>query len=148
MTLPRALADAAGALDRLQTRAEARGALALVGFSFGGGVAALAAGRDPRIRAAALAAAPARFEQAPDDEPLDPVTELSRTRAAVLLIWGSRDTEVPLAHAERYRAGLLDSSVPLRVVTIEGGDHDFAPAGPRAEMAQTVAAWIAERIRR
>jgi hypothetical protein len=31
-------------------------------------------------------------------------------------------------------------------VTIQGGDHDFAPAGPRAEMSRTVADWMREAL--
>jgi dipeptidyl aminopeptidase/acylaminoacyl peptidase len=64
----------------------------------------------------------------------------------VLLIWGSRDTEVPLENAERYAAVLSHARVRNEVVTIEGGDHDFAPAGPRAKMAATVAEWMRESL--
>jgi len=75
-----------------------------------------------------------------------PVAELSRTRARVLLIWGSRDNEVPFENAERYSAVLSQARVPNRTVTIEGGDHDFAPAGPRAKMTETVAEWMRETL--
>jgi dipeptidyl aminopeptidase/acylaminoacyl peptidase len=62
------------------------------------------------------------------------------------LVWGSRDNQVPFENAERYAAVLSQARVPNRIVTIEGGDHDFAPARARAEMAQTVADWMRETL--
>ncbi len=139
MTLASALADAAGAVRVLKAHPEVPDRLGIVGFSFGGAVAALAAGRDSRVRAAVLAAAPAAFG---DDPKWKPVAELSRTRARVLLIWGSRDTQVPIENAERYATVLTQARVRNELVMIEGGDHDFAPAGPRVKMAATVAEWM------
>jgi dienelactone hydrolase len=143
MTLASALADAAGAIRVLKAHPDVPERLGLVGFSFGGAVAALGAGRDSRIRAAVLAAAPAQFGADPKWKPM---AELSRTRARVLLVWGSRDTEVPFENAERYAAVLSQARVPNRIVTIEGADHDFAPAGARAKMAETVADWMREAL--
>jgi dienelactone hydrolase len=143
MTLDSALADAAGAIRVLKAHPDVPERLGVVGFSFGGSVAALVAGRDSRIRAAVLAAAPARFG---DDPKWKPVAELSRTRARVLLVWGSRDSEVAFENAERYAAVLSQARVPNRIVTIEGADHDFGPAGPRAKMTETVAEWMAESL--
>jgi len=143
MTLASALADAAGAIRVLKAHPDIPERLGVVGFSFGGTVAALVAGRDSRVRAAVLAAAPAQFGS---DPKWKPVAELSRTRARVLLVWGSRDNQVPFENAERYAAVLSQARVPNRIVTIDGGDHDFAPAGPRAEMARTVAEWLRETL--
>jgi dipeptidyl aminopeptidase/acylaminoacyl peptidase len=64
----------------------------------------------------------------------------------VLLIWGSRDTEVPLANAERYHAVLSQARVTTRLVTIDGGDHDFQPEDARERMAATVAGWVRESL--
>ena len=141
MTLASALADASGAIRLLKAHPDIPEAMGVVGFSFGGAVAALVAGRDSRIRAAVLAAAPARFG---DDDKLKPIAEVTRTRARVLLLWGSRDTEVPPTNAERYAAVLSQARVTHRTVIIEGGDHDFAPAGPRQMMAERVAEWCRE----
>lgn len=150
MTLETGLADAAGAIRVLKAHPEVPERLGVVGFSFGGTVAALVAGRDSRLRAAVLAAAPAvagpKFSAWSNDGKWKPLAELSRTRARVLLIWGSRDTQVPFENAERYAAVLSQARVPNRTVTIEGGDHDFAPAGPRAKMAATIAEWIRETL--
>ncbi len=149
MTLASALADTAGAIRLLKAHPEVPERLGVVGFSFGGTVAAIAAGRDSRIRAAALAAAPARTPPLPEaqrDDTWKPVAELSRTRARVLLIWGTRDTQVPFEHAERYASVLSQARVTHRVVRIEGGDHDFQPAAARERMASTVADWVAESL--
>ena len=143
MTLTSGLADAAGAIRLLKAHPDVPERLGLVGFSFGGTVAALAAGRDSRIRAAVLAAAPAHFG---DDPKWKPLAEISRTRGRVLLVWGSRDSQVPFANAERYAAVLSQARVPNRIVTIEGADHDFAPAGPRAKMTEIVAEWLRETL--
>ena len=143
MTLASGLADASGAIRLLKAHPDIPEAMGIVGFSFGGAVAALVAGRDSRIRVAVLAAAPARFG---DDEKFKPVAEISRTRARVLLIWGGRDTEVPATNAERYAAVLSQARVSHRTVTIAGGDHDFAPAGPRDKMAQEVGEWCRENL--
>ena len=94
-------------------------------------------------RIAVLAAAPARFG---DDEKFKPIAEVTRTRARVLLIWGSRDTQVPLTNAERYAAVLSQARVSHLTVIIDGGDHDFAPAGPRDKMAQEVGKWCRENL--
>jgi dienelactone hydrolase len=143
MTLASGLADAAGAIRVLKAHPDVPERLGVVGFSFGGTVAALVAGRDSRIRAVVLAAAPAQFG---DDPKWKPVAELSRTRARVLLVWGSRDSQVALENAERYAAVLSQARVPNRIVTIEGADHDFSPALPRGKMTETVADWLRESL--
>ena len=143
MTLESGLADAAGAIRVLKAHPAVPERLGVVGFSFGGTIAALVAGRDSRIRAAVLAAAPAQFG---DDPKWKPMAELSRTRGRVLLVWGSRDSQVAFENAERYAAVLSQARVPNRIVTIEGGDHDFAPAAPRAKMTETVADCMREAL--
>lgn len=143
MTLASGLADAAGAIRVLKAHPDVPERLGVVGFSFGGTVAALVAGRDSRVRAAVLAAAPAQFG---DDPKWKPLAELSRTRARVLLVWGSRDNQVPFENADRYAAVLSQARVPNRIVTIDGGDHDFAPAAARAKMTETIADWMRETL--
>lgn len=142
MTLDSALADAAGAIRVLKAHPDVPEKLGLVGFSFGGTVAAIAAGRDSRIRVAVLAAAPAHFSGSSGEGRWKPVAELSRTRARVLLIWGSRDTQVPIENAERYRVVLLQARVTNTLITIEGGDHDFEPGAARARMTDAVSEWV------
>lgn len=143
MTLASGLADASGAIRLLRAHPDIPESVGVVGFSFGGAVAALVAGRDSRIRAAVLAAAPARVG---DDDKFKPIAEVTRTRSRVLLIWGSRDTQVPLANAERYAAVLSQARVSHRTVIVDGGDHDFAPAAARDKMAQEVSKWCRENL--
>jgi carboxymethylenebutenolidase len=121
MTLASGLADASGAIRLLKAHPDIPEAMGVVGFSFGGAVAALVAGRDSRIRAAVLAAAPGRFG---DDEKFKPIAEITRTRARVLLLCGSRDTQVRLTNAERYAAVLSQARVSHRTAIIEGGDQE------------------------
>ncbi len=148
MTLESGLADAAGAIRLLKAHPDVPARLGVVGFSFGGTVAAITAGRDSRIRAAVLAAAPAmaqpHFHAWTNEGKWKPVAEISRTRARVLLMWGSRDTEVPFEDAERYRAVLSQARVTNHLVTVEGGDHDFQPAAARERMTAIVTSWIVE----
>lgn len=145
MTLDSALADTAGAIRLLKAHPDVPERLGVVGFSFGGTVTAITAGRDHRIRAAVLAAAPALSDRdAPWAGRWKPAAELSRTRARVLLMWGARDREVPFEDAERYHAVLSQARVTNHVVKIEGGDHDFEPAAARARMTATVVAWVHE----
>jgi dienelactone hydrolase len=144
MTLDSALADAAASLRLLKAHPQLPGALGVVGFSFGGTVAAITAGRDSRLRAAVLAAAPARIARTEADEKWKPVAELSRTRARVLLVWGSRDTQVPFADAERYAAVLTQARVRNRIVTIDGADHDFSDPAARSLMLAAVTDWMRE----
>lgn len=148
MTLDTALAETAGAIRLLKAHPDVPERLGIVGFSFGGTVAAITAGRDSRIRAAVLAAAPAiaqpHFSAWTNDGKWKPVAEISRTRARVLFIWGSRDTQVPIDNAERYRAVLLQARVTNTFVTIEGGNHDFEPAKARAQMTAAVTDWVRE----
>jgi len=148
MTLDSALADAAGAIRLLKAHPSVPGQLGVVGFSFGGTVAAIVAGRDSRIRAAVLAAAPAlaepHFRAWNNEGKWKPVAELSRTRARVLLIWGARDTQVSIENAERYRAVLLQARVTNTLVVIDGADHDFEPAAARERMTAAVASWVSE----
>jgi dipeptidyl aminopeptidase/acylaminoacyl peptidase len=145
MTLDSALADAAGAIRLLKAHPSIPEQLGVVGFSFGGAVAAIAAGRDSRIRAAVLAAAPAAIPTKADEK-WKPVAELSRTRARVLLIWGSRDGEVSIEHAERYRPVLTQARVTNTLVMIQGGDHDFEPATARERMTTAVAEWVRDSL--
>jgi len=150
MTLDTALADTAGAIRLLKAHPGVPERLGVVGFSFGGAVAAIAAGRDSRIRAAVLAAAPAMGAPREGDDTRNtkwkPVAEISRTKARVLLIWGTRDTQVPFDNAERYFNVLSQARVTSKVVRVEGADHDFQPAAARERMTAIVAEWVRESL--
>ncbi len=138
MTLASALEDAASAIRCLRAHPQLDAAkLAVVGFSFGGGVAALLGGRERAMRAVVLGAGISQGAGG-----LSPVAALARTRARVLLIWGSDDTQVPIANADRYAGALARAGAAHEIVTVQGADHDFGPAPRRAEMTARVAEWV------
>ena len=144
MTIDTALADVAGAVRLLKAHPDVPERLGVVGFSFGGTVAAIAAGRDSRMRAAVLCAAPARMSPRGAPGTWKPAAELSRTRGRVLLVWGTRDDQVAIDNAETYREVLSQARVTNKLVMIEGGDHDFQPAAARARMTAAVSDWVRE----
>ncbi|HET8569934.1 MAG TPA: hypothetical protein VFM93_13220 [Candidatus Limnocylindria bacterium] len=90
-----ALADAQAALRVVRAHGGVPERMALVGSGFGAAVAAIAAGRDSRVRAAVLVGPPAEIADG-----WRPMVELSRTRARVLLAQGD---------AARY-AGVLSQA--------------------------------------
>jgi dipeptidyl aminopeptidase/acylaminoacyl peptidase len=140
MSLASALEDAEAAVELLAAHPQVDAKkLAVVGFSFGGAVAALLAGGERRIRAAVLGAGTSKR-----DGYLDPVGVLAKSKARVLLIWGSQDTEVATIHADRYTTALTKAGVVHEFVTLEGADHDFGPAASRAQLAARVVSWVRE----
>lgn len=133
------LADAAGAVRLLRAHPAVPQRIGVVGHSFGGIVAALVAGRDSRIRAAALLAAPA---VRPELGTVRPPAELSRTRARVLIVTASLDERVAPDEGERYAAVLRHAGVVHRVVTIEGADHLFSAPEHRQRMLAELTDWM------
>lgn len=133
------LADAAAAIRLLRAHPRVPQRIGVVGHSFGGIVAALAAGRDSRIRAAALLATPA---ERPELGKLRSTAELSRTRARVLIVSGGADERVPRGDGERYASVLRQAGVVHRVVTIDAADHFFSAPEHRARMLEAVTDWM------
>ncbi len=133
-----ALNDAAAAVRLLRAHPGVPQRIGLVGHSFGGVIAAIVAGRDSRIRAAALVATPA---DRPELGTMRPVAELSHTRAQVLLVVGSNDERVA-PDAERYDAVLRQAGVVHRVVTIDGAGHFFSVPEHRDRMLAEVTSWM------
>lgn len=136
---PSGLADAAAAVRLLRAHSAIPQRIGAVGHSFGGVVAALVAGRDSRVRAAAIVAAPAWRPQLGS---LRPAAELSRTRARVLIVQGTADERVTADDAERYAAVLRQAGVVYRLVMIEGADHLFSAPEHRIRMLQEVTDWV------
>lgn len=133
------LADAAAAIRLLRAHPSVPQRVGVVGHSQGGLVAAVAAGRDSRLRAAAILAAPA--ERAYTGK-LRPIAELSRTRARVLIVHGTGDEHVTSDDAERYASVLRQAGVVHRVVAIEGADHLFSAPEHHERMLREVARWM------
>ena len=137
------LADTGGAVRLLRAHPAIPQRIGVLGWSFGGSVAAMAAGRDSRIRAAVLVGAPASRDYFGTAKPL---AEVTRTRAQVLIVRGSADEVVPPTDADRYAQVLTQARVVNRVVTISGADHDFTGAGQRAEMLGIVTSWLRDAL--
>jgi len=138
-----ALADVAGAIRLLRAHPSVPQRAGVVGHSYGGAVAALAAGRDSRLRAAVLMVPPAEREYFGT---LRPMAELSRTRARVLIVGATRDTQVDPADAGRYAALLRQAGVTHRLVMIEGADHQFTLPEPRAQAERAITEWLRDAL--
>ncbi|MHB8631755.1 MAG: alpha/beta hydrolase family protein [Candidatus Limnocylindria bacterium] len=137
------LADAAGAIRLLRAHPRIPQRVGILGHSYGGAIAAIAAGRDSRIRAAALLVPPAERDYLGATKPM---AELSRTRAKVLLVGATADAVVPPEHTERYAVLLRQAGVAHRVVRIEGADHNFTLPAYRTAMLAAVTAWFRETL--
>ena len=137
------LADAAGAIRLLRAHPSVPQRVGIAGHSYGGAIAAIAAGRDSRIRAAALLVPPAERDYFGT---VRPMAELSRTRAKVLLVAATADAVVPPEHTDRYAVLLRQAGVAHRVVRIEGADHGFTLPAYRTAMLEAVTQWFKETL--
>ena len=141
--LPANLADAAGAVRLLRAHPAIPQRVGLFGHSYGGAIAGIAAGRDSRIRSAALAVPPAERDYFGT---VKPMAELSRTRAKVLLIVATADAVVPPGDPERYAVLLRQAGVAHRVVRVEGADHNFTLPAYRTALLDAVTGWFRETL--
>ncbi len=137
------LADTAGAIRLLRAHPAIPQRVGIVGHSYGAAIAALAAGRDSRVRAAALIAPPVRRDYFGD---VKPIAELSRTRAKVLIVKPAADTAIDPDDSDRYAQVLRQAGAVHRVVTIAGADHAFTGAGHRAELLEALGAWMRDSL--
>jgi dipeptidyl aminopeptidase/acylaminoacyl peptidase len=137
------LADAGGAIRLLRAHPSIPQRVGVLGWSFGGAVAAMAAGRDSRIRAAVLVSTPASREYF---APARPLAEISRTRASVLIVRAEADEVVSPADADRYAQVLSQARVRHRLASIAGADHNFTEPAQRAELLGTITAFLAEAL--
>ena len=137
------LADTAAAIRLLRAHPAIPQWVGVVGQSYGAAIAALAAGRDSRLRSVVLIAPPAQRDYF---GPIKPVAELSRTRARVLIISPTADTVVPPADGDRYATVLRQGGAPCRVLRIDGADHQFTDPEHRASMVAAVTAWLRETL--
>lgn len=137
------LADAAGAIRLLRAHPGVPQRIGVVGHSYGAAIAALAAGRDSRVRAAVLLAPPAHRDYF---GAVKPIAEVSRTRAKVLIVKPTDDTVVDPADSDRYAAVLRQAGAVHRVVTVAGADHEFTAPEHRAAMLAAVTGWLRETL--
>lgn len=137
------LADAAAAIRLLRAHPAIPQRVGVVGHGYGAAIAALAAGRDSRLRSAVLIAPPAQGEYFGS---IKPVAELSRTRARVLIISPTADAVIPPADGDRYATVLRQGGAPCRVLRIDGADHLFTDPEHRVELTAAVTAWLRETL--
>lgn len=140
---PSALPEVAGAVRLLRAHPQVPQRVGLVGHSYGGAVAAVAAGRDSRLRGAVLIAPPAERDYFGT---LRPMAELSRTRARVLIVVPGADAVVPPEHGTRYATLLRQAGVSHRVLTIDGADHEVVVPEHRRALEAAVIAWLRDAL--
>ena len=141
--VPANVADAAGAIRLLRAHPAVPQRVGIFGHSYGGAIAGIVAGRDSRIRSAALVVPPAERDYFGI---VKPMAELSRTRAKVLLVGATADAVVPPDHTDRYAVLLRQAGVAHRVVKVEGADHNFTLAKYRGAMLEAVTTWFRETL--
>ncbi len=137
------LADTAGAIRLLRGHPSIPQRTGVVGHSYGAAIAALAAGRDSRIRSAVLIVPPAQRDYFGT---VKPVAELSRTRAKVLIVSATADEVVDPGDGERYASVLRQGGAPCRVIRIEGADHMFTRPEDRTALTATVSDWLRDTL--
>lgn len=137
------LADTAGAIRLLRSHPAIPQRIGVVGHSYGAAIAALAAGRDSRVRSAVLIVPPAQRDYFGS---IKPIAELSRTRAKVLIVSATADEVVDPGDGERYAAVLRQGGAPCRVIRIEGADHLFTQPDHRTALTSAVTAWLRETL--
>jgi dipeptidyl aminopeptidase/acylaminoacyl peptidase len=142
--------------------------LAVAGYSYGGYLAAWAAARDGRFRAAVVGApitdlvsfqhtsdigewyTPWQMRGGlPDNaeryQQLSPVNAAGSVTAPVLLLHGDADRRVPIGQGEMLRERLEAAGARVEMVRYEGADHLFYSSGrpdQRLDFNQRIVAWL------
>ncbi len=158
--------DVVRAAEWLRTQAGVIGdRVGLVGFSQGGQVALLAAGRDPRLRAV-VAFFPvtdvARWKTTTANTDIpgyittvcepggadrrSPLLEVQRLTAPVLLVHGDQDARVPTEQSLLLRAARVGTGLPTELLLVPGAQHGFTAA--EEDVARPVVdAFLLSRLR-
>lgn len=123
-------ADAAAVYDAL--RAEAGREPAVVGYSFGGGVAARLATLRPAARLVCVGTQPSVFQSR-----LAPVDDAARVRCPAHLVVGDRDEYVSVAETRALAAAFRPAA---GVSVIEGAAHFLEPSRNADAVAAVLAA--------
>jgi dipeptidyl aminopeptidase/acylaminoacyl peptidase len=159
-------------LGTLRAEGRAGDAAACGGKSYGGFLAAYAAGHcdafDRIVVSAPVAdieshfgtsdsgyyvspyAMKAEIEQARDRyHELSPLQDIARTRAPVLLLQGAKDQRCPLDQSEELMAALVRAGKPSKMVVYPGGSHSMAASGKpshRADYHLRFARWVNDAV--
>jgi pimeloyl-ACP methyl ester carboxylesterase len=162
--------DLVQVLDALDREGLAPGPIGAMGHSYGAATAIQWAARDSRVRAVVAVApfaslrevvqgyarialpgwlveralARARVRGAFDTDEASPARAMSRTEAAILLVHGRADRQVPAWHSER-----LQATRPQRteLVLVDGAGHNDVAGSPRTRLAERAATWFAAYLR-
>jgi dipeptidyl aminopeptidase/acylaminoacyl peptidase len=144
--------------------------IGVIGFSFGGLITLHAITHTPELFAAAVdlfgpsdlvtwykdapASRPALLfglggtpEQKPEDyRAASPVNFVERITAALLIVHGDADAEVPVSQAVEMAEALKRAHKDYELIVIPGGDHGFVKKG-LADAMQGVARFLSARLR-
>jgi cephalosporin-C deacetylase-like acetyl esterase len=153
--------DLRRAIDYLTSLPECRSRIAYAGFSFGGIIGSILAGRDPRVGAAVIMSVPPTFRDIMDEVPnlrrhaerreavrrrllpYDPVKWIPRIAPRpVMLLNGNKDPIVPIKEGRHTQAAAREPAV----TAIYSGGHNPAapPAGKKnaASVLRFLRAWL------
>jgi pimeloyl-ACP methyl ester carboxylesterase len=162
--------DLVQVLDALDREGLAQGPIGAMAHSYGAATAIQWAARDARVRAIVAVApfaslrevvnsytrigfpgwlveralARASVRGAFDTNEASPADALSRTDAAVLLVHGRADRQVPAWHSERIQAARPERT---ELVLVDGAGHDDVAGAPRTRLAERAAMWFAAHLR-
>jgi pimeloyl-ACP methyl ester carboxylesterase len=163
--------DLREALDALQERGLAMGAVGVAGFSYGAAVAVQWAGLDPRVRAAVAVAPFASMDEVVagylplplsssflsslvsmagarggfDPAAASPKDAIRRSTAPLLLVHGTGDERIPAVHSERIRDA-RPAGTELRLTT--GASHRGVVTHVSSELRARMPAWFVEHLPR
>jgi hypothetical protein len=142
--------------------------IGVVGLSLGGGVTALLAGQDSRVKAAVFWNSVARpslhFDEIPTEGPLTGVVgglrigpdfvptykaqdflgSLGRYSGPGLVIWGTGDEYISRADADALHAALGERGT---LHLIEGADHTFRRPDWRQELFEITSRWLVDHLK-
>lgn len=116
--------------------------MAMVGWSYGGYAAAVAASRTPQIYQCVVAGAAVfdnlqqvnyyrgRLRGAQEaeqvrmwDDSVSPIKEVAKVNVPMLIVHGDVDQRVPVEHARKYTKALAEHDKPHKYIELEGADH-------------------------
>jgi len=81
-----------------------------------------------------------------DSATIDPIEELAKSNAPVLIIHGTADASVPFKHAEKYHAVLNTPGRKVKLTLMEGVDHTFNRLDWEASVIEATADWLKETL--
>jgi dipeptidyl aminopeptidase/acylaminoacyl peptidase len=78
---------------------------------------------------------------------LSPIRRIDRLRAALLVVHGANDTNVPVHESEQVVAALRNSAIAHRYLLFDGEGHEFLSRANRETYVVAAVAWLAHHLR-